>query len=47
LQQGLDQAQQQIMFLNLVQQYEGRVQVRRMLFPSGKELWRLAICAIK
>jgi dipeptidyl aminopeptidase/acylaminoacyl peptidase len=38
LQQGLDQAQQQIMFLNLVQQYEGRVQVRRTLFPSEKEL---------
>jgi dipeptidyl aminopeptidase/acylaminoacyl peptidase len=38
LQQGLDQAQQQIMFLSLVQQYEGRLQIRRTLFPSEKEL---------
>src|SRR5260370_19867950 len=38
LQQELDQAQQQIMFLNLVQQYEGRLQIRRTLFPSEKEM---------
>lgn len=38
LQQELDQAQQQIMFLNLVYQYEDRLQIRRTLFPSEKEL---------
>jgi dipeptidyl aminopeptidase/acylaminoacyl peptidase len=38
LQQELGQAQQQIMFLELLKQYEGRIQVRRMLYPSEKEL---------
>src|SRR5258708_34340869 len=38
LQQELYQAQQQIMYLNLQHQYEDRMQIRRMLFPSGKEI---------
>jgi dipeptidyl aminopeptidase/acylaminoacyl peptidase len=38
LQQELDQAQQQIMFLNLLRQFEDHLQVRRTLFPSDKEL---------
>ena len=38
LQQELDQAQQQIMFLNLLHQYADHLQIRRTLFPSEKEL---------
>src|SRR5260370_15222923 len=38
LQQELGQAQQQIMFLELLKQYEGRIQVRRMPYPSDKEM---------
>jgi dipeptidyl aminopeptidase/acylaminoacyl peptidase len=38
LQQELYQDQQQVMYLSLLHQYEDRMQIRRSLFPSGKEL---------
>jgi dipeptidyl aminopeptidase/acylaminoacyl peptidase len=38
LQQELYQEQQQVMYLSLLHQYEDRMQIRRSLFPSGKEL---------
>lgn len=38
LQQEVYQEQQQVMYLNLLHQYEDRMQIRRMLFPSGKEI---------
>jgi dipeptidyl aminopeptidase/acylaminoacyl peptidase len=38
LQQELYQAQQQVMYLSLQHQFEDRMQIRRSLFPSGKEL---------
>ena len=38
LQQELYQEQQQVMFLNLMHQFEDHMQIRRMLFPSGKEI---------
>src|SRR5262245_45318616 len=38
LQQELYQQQQQVMYLTLLRQYDDRLQIRRSLFPSGKEL---------
>jgi dipeptidyl aminopeptidase/acylaminoacyl peptidase len=38
LQQELYMNEQQVMFLNLLLQYQDRLQVRRTMYPSGKEL---------
>jgi dipeptidyl aminopeptidase/acylaminoacyl peptidase len=38
LQQELYQAEQQVMYLTLLRQYDDRLLIRRSLFPSGKEL---------
>jgi dipeptidyl aminopeptidase/acylaminoacyl peptidase len=38
LQQELYQEEQQVMYLTLLRQYDDRLQIRRSLFPSGKEL---------
>src|SRR5215470_1905502 len=38
MQQDLYQAQQEIMFLNLVHNFEDNFRVRRVMFPSGKEI---------